>query len=814
MNLNFTVDNETSVLNLRNDNVSADLVPVGLPKTIATGSLRPVYSFRHTNGESTLFLTTGNFLFALRLGDEKATPQSVTMLPSEARSAVATGNVLIVMTDDGPYRIDYDETAMAWRDYGLMPEFPVINLKAIETSSVSVATPVIRLSGTYSDWKGDLDDVDMKVIADSLFDVYERANAQAMQSGFFVQPVVARYQLFDGKGTMLYQSAPVLVSAGYGFQAVEALSASVVKEGDYFTAINPLWLRMPIFKVGFDTALDKSGAWGNIVKSVKIIVSPQLHPVDYDAPLSYRMETDADNSHLFRVYMPGVAVGMVPNLRLRRSLTECMAVTVNDNAVLVKKIYSPFGGGLSSANYPLGKVVLSCVDCTSAADECRALDRSLAKYIAYLKSYEHRLIDMVSAPHGFSAATAAAVGDIIIYGGITPLRYRGYPVNMMAVERTSGAWYANAVVEMADGGESVVWYGEGDSDAPLSFSPLLSYPSPDAVSLKITVCYADGAVRSLSVPLTSAGGISLYISDDFLPLSLVVEEDAYVIPAEVKGNGCYPGSVLTASVKTPLLPLSSLDVTQGDIVSVTPAVRSLSSWDFARSHLYLFSTTGIYALSVNAARSVIAANIIDSRGVRSSQAVTVTEYGVCAVASNDLVHILGSRSATLDADTGFEAIGWSAPYQELWCVTADGGKVRIRCGDGVYYRRDIVVDELLSAPDGRLYLRSGTLLLDASREYDPGSIAVEWTKRVKVKPSRVKGISWHVFASEVDMAFSLRGDNGAGEGSTCPMLKLVAKGAVNAPVSGRVFAPPRHFLTLSAVGNVSSDARFSEILMT
>lgn len=232
MNITPTVSLDADVLNLRPDSTGGQLVPVGLPAHIATGNLSPLHQFRHSNGTSTLFLTTGNFLFALSLDGESSTPQSLSVLPSAAKCVIEVGNTIFVMTDDGPFRLDYSSVKGTWTEVGLMPQFPVIRLHAVATSVQSTTIPATQLEGTYSHWSGQLSDADCKTMRTKVLDAYSSLCSQAIYAGSFVQPVMARYQLLDRNGALLYQSAPVMISAGKGFQLSSSLSASVVVGSD------------------------------------------------------------------------------------------------------------------------------------------------------------------------------------------------------------------------------------------------------------------------------------------------------------------------------------------------------------------------------------------------------------------------------------------------------------------------------------------------------------------------------------------------------------------------------------------------------
>jgi hypothetical protein len=74
--------------------------------------------------------------------------------------------------------------------------------------------------------------------------------------------------------------------------------------------------------------------------------------------------------------------------------------------------------------------------------------------------------------------TAINTGDLISWGGIIPIRYGGYPIEMFTTETTKGEWRANIKVSFANGEETVVWHGEGADNAPVAFSPVLSILTP------------------------------------------------------------------------------------------------------------------------------------------------------------------------------------------------------------------------------------------------------------------------------------------------------------------------------------------------
>lgn len=824
MKITPSLTNAIDCMNLRpeSDATSTRLIPVGLPETIANGDLKPFYSHRHSSGNTTLFLTSGNFIYCLPLDDSTATPKSIAVLPSLPTCAVSSGDTLLIMTADGPFRLDYNPSDLSWTELGLMPQFPTINLRAISTTQISVTSSQCALLGEYTHWSGQLESTDEVNLNTDLKNLYTSLCDKASLVGLYVQPVIAHYQLFDNHGNMLYKSAPILISAPNGLQAVDLISASVVAENGVYSRISNFKLTATAFTIGFDVPDISDTPWDEIVASVKIMVTPQIHPIDFSAPASYRLETD-DTSALIKAYLPGVARSMTPDTSRCTNIIKCLVANLDSSSQTLGTFNNPFTSGFSIIRFPLKKVFLNRLDRNTAQSECSVATRLLTSTdITADTDYGQSLLNSASLPNRFTAGTASAIGDIIAYGNITPIRYSGYPATMFASELTNEAWYANIKVTFADGKESVVWHGEGTTSAPHSFSPLLSYPDTDAIEMTLTVNYSDGTTLSRTVELSPIGSMSIFIDETLAPFLLDTTQEAYVIPSANTKTNARHGCVTSAPASSPLNLSSALHITQGKIVAITPAVRSSSAWDFARSHLYAFSTTGIYAVAINSSRSAISANIIDARKVYSHDAVTFSESGAYVIASGALLRISGSKSTTIDTQTSFKSIGWCSSFNELWCVNATNNMVTIRASDK-YYRRDIVADVILSSLDGSLFILSNGVLMNCSREQQPESINVSWLTRIKTRnvfappgskynrPTRLKLISWHIFSAAANISLSLRGDNGAGDNSTYPLLKLIASGSINAPISTRIYAPPRLYLTLAIEGTASPDTSFSEI---
>lgn len=790
------------------------LVPVGTPKVVTTGEYIPFFSYKHVDGSETLFMTASNLL-CVKTSD--APLVQLALLPSDPLTAVAVGDKVCIMTQSGPIWTKCKKDKKSWIYMGYMPEFPVIRLCAKETRQFSASTVSRYLTGNYTHWLGHLNDVDTGILSDDLKELYTTLSSKAMQSGYYLQPVVAKYQLFDDMGVMLYESAPVLLSPPSGFQAIDAITASVGVEGGCYCNFEGFSATAVGFRIGIDAPELLTSPWRDVVSKVKILISPQLHPIDYSAQASHRFENATATSGVLRTYFPGMASEMVTDTPRREKLVKSMIAHFSSHEKTLAVINRPFSGGIAES------ITFDMLDYGDVEKDSRELSKMVvnSQLLSTAVDYRQMMMRAITSPHSFSATTAINSGDVITWGGITSIRYDGYPITMFTAETTNGAWRANIKVTFAGGEETVVWKGEGNDNAPLSLLPVLSYPHPDASQMTVTVCYSDGVVRSRTFNLMPMGDRAIFIDTSFTPILLTDEQEAYVVPAVKIKRDYHSGTMLTSLTSSPMHITSVLQATQGQIVAITSAVRSSSAWDFARTHLYAFSTAGIYAVAINSSRNVTAAHMLDHRGVLSATAVVATDDSVVAIAGGDLVSVSGSRANTLISASGFEAVGWNMPYRELWCE-GNGGVVKVLSSEGAY-RRDIKVDNMFTSLGGHLYLLSGGNLLDASVEESCEETEIYWGTRIlsdeevaplamsRLRLMRPQLISWQLFSSSSDLRLSLRGDMGVGRESSYPIVKMQVRGSLNAPIPARVIAPARHALVVEISGKVSADTHFCSV---
>lgn len=757
------------------------LVPVGQLSQLANGDFVPL-CYCKKDEKRILLAHRGVYLYEMGEGEE---PVAVSQLSAEPLCGVMLDDGAMLMLHDGACRVTWCVADNAWQVVTSARQFPIVRLTVATTSQFSATIPARQLTGNYTHWQGSLDDADCALLTADIERAYDNMCADARRAGCYVQPVMARYRLRDADGAIVVESAPVMLSAS-GLQLADDIETRVDVDGGRYCMMNAFTLNAEGYTIGYEVVKSGEDNVGNY--TVEILVTPQLHPVDWSAQIKTRMESAATLSGVLRLFLPSC----------RDRCGEQVEWLMHDfDAVAVEVARGRLGESKSVVTRLVGG------DYDTDVKLWRKLNPGTVATTIDMMAAE------ASLPHRFSATVGRMMGDMVVWGNVSTLKYDGYPVPMFTVETNGlpGRWYAFSCVTFANG-EQVVWNGGGSGNAPSALSPLVCYPHRDAVKMKVTVCYADSSVKSREVALTAAGTMAVYVDKSFQPLAIDVDEDVYLVPSTVCAPRVYGGGVMVARAIAPLEVVAAQVVSQEPVVAITPAVRSTSSWDFARSHLYAFSRGGIYAVSVNAGRSSISSCIIDDRSVVLGSAVAVTPAQVYAVASGALVAVAGSRVKTVIPDIGCVKIGWNHVWSELWCIAPDA-RVSVLTGHG-FYRRDEIVDAVHDVGGGRLLVCCDQRLCDASCEI-PAEMNVCWSKCVPIEWQPIKHIAWLLYASSAQLSLSVKGDHGGN--TPLSIIGLQVSGQINSPVSARVYAPPRGYVTLTVDGSVSADMLFESIIM-
>ncbi len=641
-------------------------------------------------------------------------------------------------------------SANGWKETSGRTALPPVAVEVDSTATFAGVTPVYTLKGEYSHWRGPLHSADAEALSRNLRALFDRLSLNAAESGYFSQPVAVTYSVTDADGCTLAVSAPAVISP-HGLQGTAPLNATAIRSGSVYTEVSGFPLELKAFNL--------------------------------------------------RLRIPGL-INRALSFSEGKTSVRFDGGTVH---ISVRQLTPVASKGVARFSFSTSDAAITA---------CQATEPD-----PFSTDLFHPYTD-IALPHSFSARTGATVGDMVVWGDITPLNaLPPAPSALAASSNTGAAWTGctRVTILLPDGTEEILTTTEsGTSHAPMSLNPYVGYIHPRASRLEIMITETGGTSRYLSLPLSPHPVLhySYYHNPSWMPVPIPVS-DTLLSPVNRRSpSGRKHGMVAVAPVTDPFNIISSLIVTTGSVAAVTAARRSSSAWDFARRHLYVFSSTGIYAVAVNAARSLMSAHIIEPVSVDSPSRVADTPQGVMAVSDGKLLNVTGATAKLLSIKFPASAIAWNPRAMELWALRPDGVSATALDKD-THLRTDIgAVDSMHSAP-GMLLLRRGSRYYNPLEEDDnAGCRTVKWSIRLdapQYSPSRLNRIKWVMNASSAALTISVLGDNGSGHPHL--IAKNFVKGAILAPVVMTFPSFPVRYLTFTVEGELSSDGRLNTIFL-
>ena len=753
-------DSSTIVINMRNRN--GRLVPaMDSPPASDVAA-----EYTHTDGSRSVFTINDREVVVSRGGSDTL----LGTLPADFRCAAVTARSILFMTDAGPWHVDYNEAADSFTALGTKPEFPPVVIEAADAGEYHVIAPACRLDRPVERWPGTLSATDSRRITFALYSAYNRAAVKASSAGCFTAPVLVWYRITDASGNTLHRSSPVMLAPAEEYRPPRAVIKLSSGDGGY-THVLAGQVSVRAFSIAMRIAAVPDSSWARKAAAVEVYVSPAPAVVDAGADASFDFG-DADGSY-------GTVTATLP-LKHTPALATLPVIDRLETACrCIARISDPFTGGVPVM--PEAARRLAFMNYDTGAGLASVMRKDPGMYPP--------LKGAVEAPHSFAARTALVTGDMLVWADITPVRALPQSPLVRAVKSIPAmAWTSVTRVTLRhdDGTEEIVSsIHSGSGNAPLRLSPLTAYPHPAAIRMELGVSYADGTHRHIDIPLSPSPcrRMACHLSDNCAHMDLEPCEEP-LAPLSAGHPPRLAGTVLAASPSSPVDIDSTAEITCGRITAVTPAAKSSSAWDFARRHLYVFSVNGIYALSVNASRTLSSAHIIDRRGVGDARKVAVTPDGVYASALDDtLLRITASKTAALMSRCRARHLVYRPGLQELWCLM----------------------------PDGRW------LVLDSDRcvRYHDGSRTVSYATTFALpgqRPRSVGAVTWRVRADDCRLRAAVESDNG----SRRPALinALNAAEAVHAPLRARIVTRPVRSVTLRLSGSADESMQLEEIILT
>lgn len=790
----------TTVENMRYDSRTGNLVPVG-----------SYFSNTTIQGKPLLTLESGGSIFIFSWTDGRlmvfngTSSSPVAVMAECPTAAIADGDTAIFMRRAMPplhLRMKRTNGITVWSDVSPSGALPEVRFECVQRRTLSAVTDEFLLEGNYSHWTGPITDTDL-LTTDRVFTAaYLQLAEQARRDGMQLQPVMVWWRLTDSSGRELHRSIPLLMSAD-GIVGSEQIEAKVSLQGAYFRQMKPSAVTGVAFLPGVRIAKASTQPW-----TVEILMTPPLEVVrlDGEGDVSYRFNGSTATEASLLV---GLAQCMPP-----RTMTELMLDRLETVSQVVMRLPAT---AVTDGTQPLVAPRLKNVRSEQAA---------LLSALARVAGGNQTELDGCTLPHSFTAGTATRVGDMVLWGNITPVRCRPAGAEELATDTVSGQSWAAGVRAILKGGEELATTASGQGYAPRKLSSLIAYPlaACENITLQVSTA-ATGGRRSHTFSLnpTPSGRWAMYVDSNLKPLdpALWEQSDIVIQPVDSGNASSRPGMVLAAPSSQPLATGCGIDLTQGEIKTITGASRTQSAWDFARRHLYAFTDRGIFSLAVNSGRTLCSAHMIHPCGVASAALVAVADNGVyAATADNRLVRVSGSTAKEVCRYISCTALGWSAMHGgELWCALTDGG-IRLICGNRCVSLPEIIARHMVQASSGRLWLIGDEgSVTDTSSPVTNGFTPVKWRLQTELPASaghalRLVHVDWDFTSPMTTGRLTVSGHNGNPD-RTRTLTGFRLSGAINAPLRRRVpLSQPYRFIIVEFTGNVTGSTRLGTVTLT
>ncbi|MCM1066105.1 MAG: hypothetical protein NC418_00855 [Muribaculaceae bacterium] len=756
------------------------------------------------NGRSSIVCSRGRDIAIVDAKISAISPVRFTSaLPAEAHCALAQGSdSALVMTQSGPVKLSLQGNLIAVQS--LENDFPPVQLSAKDAGPLQASMGARKLSRAY-DGASRLDTRDAEGVSGDLTRAYLTLCGEASEAGLAIQPALARYRLLDASGRVLFTSAPVLLAHSTGAQCSEGIALYTTDRQTVqpYTLSAHTWTMQATFHSAAGRAAE--------VATCEIYMSSLFHPYLPGAPIELgTMRGSSAQSPFIMATMPGSGRGLGDNLKghIRRVLLRA-AARMDAIEELVAVITNPFGADAHS----------EAIDIAPSADAA-AVSTSLQAALSKAVARRTRTEALLRRPHSFSAATVASEASTTAWAGITVHPFKGYSAAAMAATTEQRAWQGRTVVRFADG--SGVSLSESHSTgAPLSLNPLLSYPSPDAREISITVSCA-GFIRHFTAALSpdSSGLNSVYAADSTTPRPMAEGE----APATPVGKAAVAmPDVLALAPSTDPLAIDAYTMPGGELKALLTRTGSEQSWEFGRCRFLAAGEGGVYSIAAGEGRRKLSVRRISALSVSSSSALCSGDDGdVFILAGNrsidgpELFRIGSNGRMKLFAPAhGYTALAYDSTAGELSAYIIGGGAdVFCRDMDRRRYLRTEVTALAVRHIGGEAFgeVADGIAALFRDEGYG-GKVDIEIDALVRPRPSGTvcaKSLRLCMRADDAFLRLSAEGCDSAG-GNPWPLCGVRIEGDCRSPLPMALICRPAQALHLQLEGRVSAGAVFDSI---
>ena len=554
---------------------------------------------------------------------------------------------LVVDDGSGSHRRFERGDNRQWIDLGPEPEWPPVTITAKRHSVVEMTLAGMHFESLPSTGAVS-DDGTLTRLAGMLSSAYSSAAGVARQRGVLIRPVIARATIFDRDGATLYRGPEVLVGTECLGQYSDTVNLPLGGDGQ---SVSETKIELTAYKLHIKVNPMTCQGWVERAAMLVVEVSPQFHPWVAESggrrviSASVGRGTGQAGERRLTLSVPGAAMSLGPS-RPERSTTliEAMVSRFEKVKRVAARFQKPYERGVDEE--------ITVAPYVGLAEEVAEATRDFSDRV--LNDGTEDGLGMMNAPNRFSARIYASDGTgTILAGDVEVNRFKGHVAAELAAAVDPSRSYKSVTSVIFRDGSVVSRVESGQCDAPTVLSPLVSYPSPDAVGLRIGVEYSDGSVQRWSYSLhpDPAGRISVGVDPTIAPVAGAVYDEPGGLPTDGSEDlivrmknrlavvsACRPG-VITAIART-----------EGSIKAIAGARTGGGSWEFGRSRFVVGTDRGMILGGVNERRDKLVLNHLNDRITSGRFGMTSDSDGVIYVIERGRVfRVSGSRTEELEA---------------------------------------------------------------------------------------------------------------------------------------------------------------------
>ncbi|MDE7025087.1 MAG: hypothetical protein K2O88_04310 [Paramuribaculum sp.] len=725
-------------------------------------------------------------------------PHLIQKINGEPKCAIPTESGAIVMTSDGP--IEFKRKNNGWTCHPNRPSAFPVTITAAPKGTLTQPMPPVKMELTTSGQTTAPTNESLTRLRNTMLTTYNALSTEALSGGVWIQPIGIRYRVLDSMGNELWRS-PISIIGIDGWQCTNPLTGSLSGSDTSYTSSN-LHIAAKSFAINVHIkALPENHPWHQHAASVVIEATPQLHPLITDRLPRTNISGITSNNPQFSAWLPGIQPESIANTKNHTTKLKWLTINPDPAMTRIGRI------DLTSDTHTLQ---LTPIGSPTVTEEVSTIESASKHALSEMSvPTDHPLSQLITSGHQFSAECVVQNGDTTIWGNIS-LIYNNSQQPPTASDTTESPWQA-ALRVYIDGSSYVIRY-PGEGLCPTALSPLILIEHPRATTATFYVQQTQsGKIYEATVNLSPIpnGALAAHISDNLRPIQLT-QSQLSSLPAATAYAGTeerMPGAVVVTNSTEPLKVLCGSVCSQGEIKALAGAVKSQSSWDFSRCHIYAFATDGIYTVAANTSTCKVSASRIDSRGISDNNAVAPTPQGVVALIENTPVICTASSVKPITPQLKpitypLNQVAWHSYDNELYFAD-NQGNITVLSQNGWHQILLPERVEQLRPYMGKIWF-TGTE--NSYVTTNAQNCHIEWKCLMsQPSPARVYLMNIPMFASHFNGIVELRAHNGAGSEHSQPITSILIDGELNSPLTIRILAPWRRELSLSIKGDASSD---------